>query len=128
MSQVTINGKTFNIPNGSSISVIGDTITVDGKPFVPDEDTGPLRDLEIKWDGPLASLKVQGSNVKVTCGDVQGDVNAAGSVDCGAVEGSVDCGGSINCGDVGKNVDAGGSVNCKTVKGSVDAGGSVIGI
>ena len=127
-SQITVNGKTYNFPDGKNISVIGDVITVDGKRFVPGEDdAGPIRDIEIKWDGPLASLEVRGVS-KVTCGDVQGNVNAGGSVDCGAVGGSVDAGGSVRCGDVGKNVDAGGSVKCKSIKGDVDAGGSVRGI
>ena len=43
----------------------------------------------------------------------------------GNVEGSIDAGGSVACGDVGGSVDAGGSVTASNIRGDIDAGGSV---
>ena len=85
---------------------------------------------------------VQGilSAVSITCGDVKGNVDAAGNVSCGNVGGNVDAGRDVycgnvdgdldagrdvNCGNVGGNLDAGADVNCGNVEGDVDAGANV---
>ncbi|MBQ8826326.1 MAG: helix-turn-helix domain-containing protein [Oscillospiraceae bacterium] len=58
-------------------------------------------------------------------GDVQGNVNAGGSVKCDGINGSVNSGGSINCCGIVGNVNSGGSVNCDGVIGNVNAGGNI---
>lgn len=103
MNIININGKLISV-TGSDISIINDKVYVGGKLV----EEGLSGSVEISFTGDLASLKVDGSAT----------VN-------GNVQGFVDAGGSVNCEDVEKSVDAGGSVNCGTVGGSVDAGGSV---
>ena len=61
----------------------------------------------------------------ITCGDVDGDADAGTNISCGDVGGDADAGVSIQCGDVSGDVDAGGKVECGNVEGDVDAGGSV---
>ena len=65
------------------------------------------------------------SCVSISCGDVAGDVDAAGNVSCGNVGGDVDAGGNVNCGNVNGDVDAGTDVKCGDVGGDVDAGCTV---
>lgn len=80
------------------------------------------RKIEFQYEGPALSIW---SDFNVSCGDVQGNVNAGGDVSCGDVKGGVDAQGSVNCDAVGRGVNAGGSVNCDAVGGSVSAGGGV---
>ena len=77
---------------------------------------------EYRYEG-----KVDGviSPVSISCGDVAGDVDAAGNVTCGNVGGDVDAGASVICGNVGGDVDAGTDVRCGDVGGDVDAGCTV---
>lgn len=103
MNQITINGRTISV-SGSNIVVTNNTVIVDGK-VVSEGLSGIVR---IEWAGPLASLDC-GASVNVA-GDVQGTVDAGGSVTCRSVGGDVDAGGSVNCGAVAGKVRAGGSV------------------
>lgn len=106
-TRISINGKTIIIDgNASNVSIANGTVTVNGKAVASDL-SGIV---EVKWEGPLATLT---SDASVTCGDVQGNVRAAGSVSAGNVAGSINAGGSIQCGTVGGNVNAGGSVACR---------------
>lgn len=61
----------------------------------------------------------------VSCGNVDGEVNAGSHVSCGNVDGDVNAGSYVSCVDVGGDVTAGGDVQCGRVVGNVDAGGSV---
>ncbi len=61
----------------------------------------------------------------ITCGNVGGDADAGTNISCGDVGGDADAGVSIQCGNVSGDVDAGGSVTCSSVSGDVDAGGSI---
>lgn len=65
------------------------------------------------------------SCISVTCGNVEGDVDAGRDVTCQAVGGDVEAGRDVNCGDVSGDVDAGRTVCCGNVSGDVDAGTSV---
>ena len=123
MSRVVINGVSFDIPDGENISVIGNKILVDGKAFIPGKETGDFKTIKFEWDGPLASLTVEGYS-SVHCQDV-GSVKAGGSVQCRDVKGKVDAGGSVTSGNITGNVDAGGRVSCGNISGNVDAGGRV---
>lgn len=117
---VRINGKTYT-SSSSNISIINGKVTIDGVA----QDGEPLSGVvKLELTGDLASLKTDAS--VTMSGNVQGDVDAGGSVACGNVGKDVDAGGSVNCDNIGGNVDAGGSVNCGKVSGDVDAGGSVI--
>lgn len=73
----------------------------------------------ISWNGDVDGVL---SQVSVSCGNVNGDVDASGSVSCGNVDGDVDAGTDVTCGDVDGDVDAGMNVSCGTVEGDVDAG------
>ncbi len=89
--------------------------------------------LDQNVDGVLSCISVTCGNVNgdvdagghVVCGDVNGDVDAGTSVTCGDVHGDVDAGTDVKCGDVDGDVDAGCSVECSNVSGDVDAGGIV---
>lgn len=127
--RITVNGKVVEVPDGTPVSITGDTVTVGGESW-------SHSDHRIKVDvvGGLTSLMVRNGDVTVN-GVINGKVDAGGSVsvngwkndaNSGYIEGDVDCGGSINCGDVRGNIDCGGSVNCGSVGGDIDAGGSVI--
>lgn len=119
MNEVTINGRTYSVPNGKNINIQGGQLYVDGQLY-GEKSTGTI---EVKWTGPVADLTVHDGNV--ICQDVKGNVDAGGNVSCKDVDGDVDAGGNITCGDVGGDVDSGGNVNCGNVKGDVDAGGNV---
>ncbi|MBQ2823473.1 MAG: helix-turn-helix domain-containing protein [Oscillospiraceae bacterium] len=58
-------------------------------------------------------------------GNVQGNINAGGSISCCGVVGEVNSGGSVNCNGVVGNVNSGGAVNCNGVVGDISAGGNV---
>lgn len=106
-NRITINGTTVTVTgSASSVSIINGKVIVNGQ-VVQDGLSGIV---EIKWDGPLASLQ---ADAAVTCGDVHGNVRAASSVSAGDVGGSVNAGGSVNCGQVSGSVNAGGAVNCR---------------
>ena len=95
------------------------------------------REIHFVYEGPALNVS---SDLSVTCGDVEGDVDAGADVRCGAVGGDVDAGANVNCtyvsgavdagynvtcGEIGGDVDAGGVVKCADVGGAVDAGGDV---
>lgn len=119
MGKCMINGVEYDIPNGSSITVVNNIVIVDGK-ILNAENPATLK------------IEIHGNINELSCDKdvvVEGDVGwltSKGSVQCKNVTaGSVEAGGSVNCGDVDKSVDAGGSVNCGRVGGNVKAGGSV---
>lgn len=122
MGKATLNGKTYNIPDGASINIQGDQILVNGQRI--DQISGTA-DVVIKIEGGCGSVKIERGSVEVS-GDVNGTIDSGGSVTVGGkITGHVDAGGSVTCGDVGDCVKAGGSVRCGRVSGDVDAGGSV---
>lgn len=105
MNKITINGITIEV-SGNNVSIINGELKVDGVSIK----TGLSGNVNIKWEGELASLDTTAS---VQCGDVKGNVDAGGSVTCGNVGGSVDCGGSCTADNITGNIDAGGSVHIK---------------
>jgi len=78
--------------------------------------------VEIRWNGPVLNLQ---SDCNVICEEVQGNVDAGGTVNCDEVQGDVHAGGNVNCDDVQGHVQAGGNVACDDVQGNVHAGGNV---
>ncbi len=81
-----------------------------------------LENLTFQYEGPALDVH---SQISVTCGDVEGDVDAGRDVSCGNIRGDADAGRDVNCGDVEGSVDAGRTVCCGNVGGDVDAGTSV---
>lgn len=106
MNTIIINGVKIQT-DGKSISIQGDKVFVDGK-VVKDGLSGIVK---VEFKGDLASL--QSDSSVVVHGNVQGDVDAGGSIECGDVGGSVDAGGSVRSSKVGGNIDAGGSVSIR---------------
>ena len=80
------------------------------------------KDVTIHWQGKVGDLR---SDFSVSCGDVNGYVQAGGSVNCGDIEGPVSAGGNVNSGDIEGPVKAGGNVNCGDIEGDLAAGGKV---
>ncbi len=105
MNKIQIGGKTFSIPNGSSISIKNGKVIVDGKLL---ESTEPLRPIYVEVYGDVKDLKT----------------NNTATIH-GSVTGSVEAGNTVECGDVGGNVEAGNSVHARHIKGNVKAGNSI---
>jgi hypothetical protein len=123
MNRCVINGVEINVPSGSNVSVIGDVIYVNGKPY--DGKEGNASGIvKIEIQGEPLNVRTDRGDIEVH-GNVQGKVDAGGSVTCSNVGKDVDAGGSVNCDAVNGSIDAGGSVNCGSVGGDIDAGGSV---
>lgn len=115
---IVVNGKVYD---GGSVSVINNTVIVDG--VVVD---GPAKQKVQIIIQPGGALNLVKSDLDVfVSGNVNGNVEAVGSVTCSNVTGSVKAGGSVNCDDVDGDVSAGGSVNCDDVGGNVSARGSI---
>jgi len=121
--QVSINGKTFEVPDGSSVNIINNVLYVNNVAY-----EGPGYDdkkFKIEIIGGLANVKVERGDVTVN-GDVGGNADAGGNVTVnGTVTGNADAGGNVTCGDVKGDVDAGGNVKCGKIAGDVDAGGNI---
>ena len=103
MGTVIINGQTFR---GDNITINGNKVLIDGKEVI----RGPqINDaVEVRITGGAMNVF---SDKSISCGQVNGDVQAGGSVNCDSVGGSVHAGGSVNCDEVGGDVTAGGSIN-----------------
>ncbi len=80
--------------------------------------------ITLQYEG-ITPLNID-SYFAVSCGNVNGSVDAGTSVQCGDVSGNIDAGTSVLCGDVSGNVDAGGNITCSNVNGDINAGGDVI--
>lgn len=108
-NRVTINGKTYDLPNGN-ISIINEKIYVNGEEFKTEEFKNDNRKIEITIEGDVGQASCRGS------------MNITGSV-----RESVDCGGSVSiAGDVNGDVNCGGSASVKgNVFGDIACGGSV---
>lgn len=106
MASLKIDGQVFT---GERVDIVGRNIYING----------------VKQDHTVAAGQ-QKLQIEVLSG-VLGELHADGSVSCGQVNGSVDAGGSINVnGAVGGNVKAGGSANIVgNVAGNCKAGGSL---
>lgn len=92
-----------------------------GRRLLKKGDPGATR-IEVKYEGPALDVECYGN---LSCGDVDGHVNAMGNVTCDDVGGHINAGGSITCGNIDGNVSAGGNVYCKDINGSITAGGGV---
>ena len=80
------------------------------------------KEVHIYLEGSVRDIK---SDFSVSCGEVMGNIEAAGSVNCDAVHGNVTAGGSVNCDDIYLNARAGGNITCDDIAGSASAGGSI---
>jgi len=119
-----INGKKYNLPSGSSISIVGETIYVDGKVWTENEkeDQNLKKDLQIAQKIELyVTMKEAGSldthaGSVVVHGNAKSFESTSGSIRInGDVSGNVDStSGSVT---VEKNVGG----NVETVSGSVRA-------
>jgi hypothetical protein len=120
--QVQINGNSFEVPDGSNISIINNILYVDGQEYTGDGYESKQFKIEI-WGG-VANIEVQNGDVSVNGNS--GSIKAGGSVTVGRNSGSIDAKGSVKIGEnVSGSVTAAGSVNCGFVGGDVKAGGSV---
>ena len=102
---------------------------IDKKIFENESFSKKMKAVTVRFDEEFRKLK-NGLQVEIwgnadVEGDINGSVDAGGSVSCQNVNGSADAGGAINCEEIYGSVDAGGAINCEEIYGSVDAGGSV---
>jgi hypothetical protein len=104
-NSITINGVRIEVQgSASNISIRNGNLTIGGSVVK----TGLSGQVQVVWDGPLASL------------------DCDGNADTGNVSGNVSAGNGVKVsGDVGGSVSAGNSVTCQKVGGSIQAGGSV---
>ena len=111
MNTVTVNGKTYNLPNGN-VSVIGSTVYCNGK-IVTDCDEFEAKEISIVIQGDNntvssddANITVNGNanNVSTKSGDIWicGDAN-----DVSAVSGDIEILGTVKG-------------NCKTISGDIN--------
>lgn len=73
MNVIVINGKRITV-EGNNVSVVNNRVYVDGKEVTDSALSGIV---EIKWEGPLATLR---SDASVSCGHVNGNVMAGMSM------------------------------------------------
>lgn len=119
MSSIVINGNRIDVPDGANVIIKEGNIIVGGSCLAENIDANTT----IQWEGPIGDVICHRSmNIS---GNVDGNIDAGGSVTCQDVTGSVDAGGSINCNNVGGDADAGGSIHCGNIGGDADAGGSI---
>lgn len=105
MSKCSINGKEYDIPNGSSISVRGNKVFVDGVELA---EADKLPEINVTVTGDLGSLQVMSANLVMVRGNVNGPLTSeSGDLDIkGNVTGDV----RTDSGDVSVGGTVGGSV------------------
>lgn len=108
MNQIIINGKNYTFLDGANISIINDSLYIDGKKIDSNNDIYDISIIVIK--GNVGNIDTDKS---VNCGDVKGNINAGGSVNCDDINGDVTAGGSVNCDDVGGSISACGNIRCR---------------
>ena len=119
MGKMNVNGVTYDVPPGASVSVVNGVVTINGQPAT----TYPQpANLIINITGDVGQIEAAGS---VNVSGNSGNVRADGSVTVKGSTSYIMAGGSIECGDVSGDASAGGSVRCGKVGGGVRAGGSV---
>lgn len=125
MNVIIINGKRI-VSDGGDIDCVGGQILVDGK--VVHEKEGYILRIVIEsmenesMENKTFPINVNSDKAVTVRGNVQGNVDAGGSVSCNNVIGNVKAGGSCSCDDVNGSVTAGGSVNCDNVGGKINRG------
>ena len=113
MNRVVVNGKSYNLPNGGSVSVIGNVVYCNGK-IVTDCDEFKEKEISIVVQGDnntvssdVANITVNGNanNVSTKSGDIEINGNAN---EVSTLSGDIEVTGSING-------------NCKSVSGDIKA-------
>lgn len=97
MATIKINGTTYTVPDGASVSIHNGSVVINGSSIM----TGLSGNVHVEWHGDLAKLDCQSCTIH---GNVAGNVDAQ-SVKCGNVGGDIDAQ-SVTCGDVNGDIDA----------------------
>jgi hypothetical protein len=110
MSTVHVNGRVIEVPDGSSINIMGNKLYVNGLEWEGDDGgDGRLNGVvRVELSGDIKEVKTD-SSLHVH-GDIKGAVSVGGSVKCENITGHVKAGGSVTCKDVAGSVTAAGSV------------------
>ena len=112
MNIVTVNGKTYNLPNGN-VSVIGSIVYCNGK-IVTDCDEFEAKEITIVFQGDNNTVSSDGANITVNgnannVSTKSGDIEISGNAnEASTVSGDIEVMGSIHG-------------NCKTVSGDIKA-------
>lgn len=115
MNIVTVNGKTYNLPNGN-VSVIGNKVYCNGK-LVEDCNEFEAKEITIVVQGDNNTVTSEGANITVNgnannVSTKSGDIWIGGDAnDVSAVSGDIEVIGSVHG-------------NCKTVSGDIKEHGS----
>lgn len=106
MAQVVINGQTYEIPDGATVSVNAyGKVIVNGAEYSAEEGSTKI---EVRVLGAVGKVTAERGSI-IVHGEV-GEVVAGGSVDCGRVKGNIQAGGSVKASSVGGSIQSGGSV------------------
>lgn len=90
MNRITINGKTITC-SGNNVVIRNGKVIMDGN-TIQKCSSGDIR---VVIEGDVNNIDC---DVSVTVrGNVDGDIDAGGSVTCGNVSGDIDAGGSVKC-------------------------------
>ena len=99
MSVININGKTYNAPDGCSVSVINNKVYFNGK-LAEDFNDWKEKNIEIKVEGNCKEVKADAGNINIK-GNVEGNVNTdAGNI---SIEGDVIGNVTADCGNISAN-------------------------
>lgn len=104
-NSVKVNGRTIQVPEGSSVSIINGDVFIDGKQHEFDDD---FKVGTLIIEGNCGNIKTDGN---LTVRGLGGDAHASGNINCGDIDGDCRSGGNINCGNIKGSVRAGGNIN-----------------
>lgn len=87
------------------------------------KDFPQAKEITFHYEGEAANVVC---SLNLSCGNVEGDVNAGMNVACQNVEGDVNAGTNVACQTVEGDISAGNNVSCGSVGGDVQAGSGVM--
>jgi cytoskeletal protein CcmA (bactofilin family) len=103
--KINVNGKQFEVPEGSSVNIRDNKIYIDDEELNGGIEVGD-RELNIYIAEGARVEGVRSDKSLNVHGEIHGNVQAGGAVNCDGVEGDVYAGGAVNCDDIHGNVQA----------------------
>lgn len=114
MGKVTINGNTFEVPDGESVSVSGDGIVIINGERIESEETASK--INIVFEGVVGKVNIEKCDAAYFKKGILGDVSVKGDASFG--EGTIK--GDLKANNINGNVEAN-NVKCSNVYGHVTA-------
>ena len=101
MNRLIINGKVYDAPDNSSITIINGNLMVNGQQQV-NLNSIEEKEINITIEGDVNTLSFDGKGTikngrinnlindgHLTCGDVEGNVTNSGHIQCGRIAGNI---------------------------------------